>query len=826
MRKIVAALYVSVSAFSLALSVNSAVAQSSSGGGIEEVIVTSQRRSEELSKVPQSVSAFTSERLDQLDIKDFSDLVAYTPGVTFDETTNNISIRGVDSGAGDATTGIYIDDTPIQLRTLGFGSDNTLPAVFDLERVEVLRGPQGTLFGAGSEGGTVRYITPTPSLVDYNTYAKAELSFTRYGAPSYEAGVAVGGPIIENKLGFRISGWYRRDGGYIDQVDYQTGDTIDKNTNRSNTVVLRGALTWEPTSSLTITPSVFYQNRRDHNNDQYWVGLSDPDKGRYITATPELMGNHDRFWLPALKIDWDVGGAELISNTSYFDRKQSLQDYSGTLYNLSYFQQSVDYGVIPIDYSTPCVGASICGQNAAQIAIDPSYVGAPLLGAASIDLPGFGHYVSRNVVTNAQKNFTQEVRLQSNNPDSRFTWVVGAFYSHQSQLSIEEINDPQLPALTAYLWGEPPASGSCNTPPTGVPLLDIWCVGLLPNGDDYINHTQGHERQLAGFANVTYAITDSVKIQAGARIAKTHFDFTNFSDGSQNFGPVTGNSGKKNETPFTPMGNVTWQINDDDMIYATVAKGYRIGGANPPFPVGACTELTVSPGAYNSDTVTSYEAGSKDRFLNNNLQLSGSVYYLKWNNIQQQNYLPSCGFQYTTNQGKAESKGFDLQGEWLLTDSLDLDFSLGYTDAHYTSTAVAGGLLLARKGDKLPGSPWQFSLGAQYNTSVWAHDAFLRMDYEFASKETGVTPSRDPFVDPVYGNVTSYDPALVGAPETNVVKLRAGMTFGDLNVSLFADNLFDAHPRLDYTHQDTDTILFEAQTLRPRTIGITATYRN
>jgi outer membrane receptor protein involved in Fe transport len=515
MRNIVSALYISVSAASLALTVMPAQAQST-GGGIEEVIVTSQRRAEELSKVPQSVSAFTSERLDQLDIKDFSDLVAYTPGVTFDETTNNISIRGVDSGAGDATTGIYIDDTPIQLRTLGFGSDNTLPAVFDLERVEVLRGPQGTLFGAGSEGGTVRYITPTPSLVDYNTYAKAELSFTRYGAPSYEAGVAVGGPIVENKLGFRVSGWWRRDGGYIDQVDYQTGDRIDKNTNRANTVVFRGALTWEPTSSITITPSVFYQNRRDHNNDQYWVGLSDPGRGRYVTATPELMGNHDRFWLPALKIDWDVGGAELISNTSYFDRKQSLQDYSGTLYNLSYFQQSVTTGVIPIDYATPCVGASICGQNAAQIAIDPSFVGAPLLGAASIDLPGFGHYVSRNVVTNTQKNFTQEVRLQSNNPDSRFTWVVGAFYSHQSQLSVEEINDPQLPALTAYLWGEPPASGSCNTPPTGVPLLDIWCVDLLPNGDDYINHTQGHERQLAGFANVTYAVTDSVKIQAGS----------------------------------------------------------------------------------------------------------------------------------------------------------------------------------------------------------------------------------------------------------------------------------------------------------------------
>jgi outer membrane receptor protein involved in Fe transport len=255
------------------------------------------------------------------------------------------------------------------------------------------------------------------------------------------------------------------------------------------------------------------------------------------------------------------------------------------------------------------------------------------------------------------------------------------------------------------------------------------------------------------------------------------------------------------------------------MVYATVAKGYRIGGANPPVPVGACTELTTSPGAYNSDTVVSYEAGSKDRFMEGRLQLAGSVYYLKWNNIQQDNYLPSCGFKYTTNQGTAESRGFDFQGEWLLTDAFDVDFSLGYTDAHYTSTSVAGGLVLARNGDKLPGSPWTFSLGAQYNTQVMNHDSFLRVDYEYASREPFLVPSRDP-------GTSSYDGALVPNPSTSVVTLRAGTTIGDFNVSVFADNLLDTHPRLNLGHQDSDTLLFEAETLRPRTIGITATYRN
>jgi outer membrane receptor protein involved in Fe transport len=398
---------------------------------------------------------------------------------------------------------------------------------------------------------------------------------------------------------------------------------------------------------------------------------------------------------------------------------------------------------------------------------------------------------------------------------------VGVFYSNQSQLSIEEINDPQLPDLTQYLWGET--------------MLQAWGEDLLPNGDDYINHTRGHEHQLAVFANATYEIIDGVKLQLGARIAQTHFDFENFSDGAQNFGPLTGPPGRKDEKPFTPMADITWQIDDDAMVYATVAKGYRIGGANPLFPVSACSEITVEPQSYDSDSVWSYELGSKGRFYDSDtvvsyelgaknrlfggrLQASGSVYYLKWNNIQQTVALPSCGFRYTTNQGGAESRGFDLEGEWLVTDGLDLDFSLGYTDAHYTSTSASAGLLLARPGDRLPGSPWTFSLGAQYTTTLWENDAFLRLDYEDGSNETGLTPERDPVT-------TLYDSGLEPEPTTNELSLRGGMTIRSVQFALFMDNILNAHPQLGLNHQDSDTVLFEASTLRPRTFGLTATYR-
>ena len=186
---------------------------SANSGALEEIVVTATRREESISKVPISITAMTQDALDQKGIRDFTEMVRFTPGVSIDTSgTNAISIRGISSSGGAGTTGIYIDDTPIQMRALGFNPDDTLPKTFDLDRVEVLRGPQGTLFGAGSEGGTVRYIMTQPSVTADSTYARAEVSYTQFGEPSYEGGVAHGGPIIDGILGFRASAWYRYDG--------------------------------------------------------------------------------------------------------------------------------------------------------------------------------------------------------------------------------------------------------------------------------------------------------------------------------------------------------------------------------------------------------------------------------------------------------------------------------------------------------------------------------------------------------------------------------------------------------------------------------------
>ncbi|QUD88840.1 TonB-dependent receptor [Phenylobacterium montanum] len=791
-----------------------------------EIIVTATRQSQALSKVPLSVSAFTAAKMDIQGVKSFADLAKFTPGVTFNEDRHDVSIRGIESTAGSGTTGIYIDDTPIQMRALGLNANNTLPAVFDLQRVEVLRGPQGTLFGAGSEGGTVRYITTQPSLSDFSGMIHAEGAQTETGAPSYEFGGAYGGPIVQDKLGFRLSAWGRHDGGWVDRTDNNNVGGVDKNANRTDTYVLRGALTWAVTPNLSITPSMNYEKRDQHNHDEYWVSTSNPGNGQYNSGTPDRMADKDRFYLPAVKIDWDLGPVKLIANTSYYNRRERVNGYSGTLYNLSYFEHfttatTTDEGGNTIPAPTDPQGATpagCTGSNYGQVGC----ITGNLLNANGLNLPGFGPYVSTNWITNTQENFTQEVRLQSNTPGARLTWTAGVFYAHNSQRSTEEIRDQQLNALSEYLWGED--------------ILTAWGDTLLPNGDDYINDTKAHDRQVALFADATYKITDALKLNVGLRYAWTHFDYHNINGGSQdllcgaggvsipdncsdgivviNGHPFNSVKGGKDETPFTPKVSLSYQFNSDDMAYATFSKGYRIGGATPPLPAAACGG--TFPTEYNSDTVTNYEIGSKDRFFDRKLQVSGSVYYIEWKNIQQAIYVPTCGIQFTANAGNAVSQGFDLQGQWQVTPDFDLELSVGYTDAHYTGNAIehVSGSQLAAKGDVLDVVPWTVTLGAQYNLTINDHDAFVRADYEYNSHRNKPIPTEDP------ANPDFYDSGLVPNPAYSQMSARAGMTVDKWDLAFYVNNLFNDHPQLNLQHQDNTTALYEATTLRPRTFGI------
>src|SRR5580658_2352334 len=199
---------------------------STSSSALQEVVVSATRRDESVDKVPISIAALGEEELSQSGIKNITDLAAATPGLEYGISGNgfssqftSITIRGMNSNTGSPVVGIYLDDTPLQTRYSGSGvalTGSPYPVIFDLNRVEVARGPQGTLFGADSEAGTVRYITNQPSLTTFSGFTHGELAETEKGGLSYELSTAVGGPIIDDTLGFRLSAYARTDGGYVD----------------------------------------------------------------------------------------------------------------------------------------------------------------------------------------------------------------------------------------------------------------------------------------------------------------------------------------------------------------------------------------------------------------------------------------------------------------------------------------------------------------------------------------------------------------------------------------------------------------------------------
>jgi iron complex outermembrane recepter protein len=796
------------------------------GAGLEEIVVTATRREESISRVPISITAINQDAIDQKGIKDFSDIVRFTPGVAFDSSqTNQISIRGISSSGGSGTTGIYIDDTPIQVRNLGFNSDDTLVKLFDLDRVEVLRGPQGTLFGAGSEGGTVRYITVQPSLTETSVYAKGETSYTQGGAPSYESGLAVGTPIVDGVFGIRVSAWYRRDGGWIDRIDPTTLQLVDANANRDGTAALRLAALWQPNDAIRVTPSILYQNSQRNDVTIYWPEYSNPGANSYVSADPTARPEPDVFYLPALNVQADLGPTRLISTTSYFHRDET-SGYDGTLYNLGYYQSQL-----------PVYG------NAAGMAA------FPLLDGSGVHLPpGLTDYRSPASVTNTQRNLTQEFRLQSTDPAARVSWTAGVFYSLDRQFSLEEIHDPMADTFFNQLFGYPIADFF------GTPLNPNG-TSVLPMGDSYFNQLLSFDRQIAGFGEVNFKVTDTLKLTAGVRVSKDSYSIESLSGGPQNSGTRAGTQ-SNSENPVTPKAGIEWQADPNDLYYFTYSKGFRPGGGNPSIPYDStfqnptvgCTQdfqnlglKNGAPATFKSDTVQSFEVGAKNNF-NNRIRLATSVYYIKWNNIQEDVVPPICQIQFTENLGNAVSKGFDLQADFQVTDAFSLESAFGFTDARYTTSTFIGpvhtGLPVVAAGDAIAGPngigtgysipPYSITLGPEYKFRAFAHESYVRADWEYLAGDKWLHASQDP-------NTSSYDPSALPDERQSFVSMRAGTLIGGFGVSLFVDNLTDSHTLLNYNHQTNSyygsgalmaSPAYRYITYRPRTFGITVVYKH
>jgi outer membrane receptor protein involved in Fe transport len=754
-------------------------------GGLEEIVVTAQRREEKLSDVPLSISAFSQATMDAQGVRNIDDIARLTPGVSFGRTdarngqAANISIRGIASNAGAATTGIYIDDTPIQVRTLGYSSFSTFPAVFDIDRVEVLRGPQGTLFGAGSEGGTVRFITPQPSFNRTSAYVRAEAGNTQDGDPSGEVGAAVGGPISDT-LAYRVSAWVRRDGGTVDRTNWSrttrtpTG-TVDENANWQSSIVGRAALAFRPTDNLLITPSFYYQKLKLNDTAFYWASLSNTSASEFNSGNAVRSTSEDRFYLPALKVEWNLGEVSLVSNTSYFNRRNAaINDYTA-------FE------------------AGIWARNA----FFPDGMYAPTLQE------------------NWQSNLTQEVRLQSANADARLSWVVGAFLSHSRQTAGQHVEDTFLPALFQQA--------------TGVPFQVVFGQGLVDGRYTFVAAPIiSRDEQLALFTQGDLRVTDKLTLTAGIRASKTKVEAAADYEGPV-VGPPVHDSGSQDEKPITPKVGASYKLNADNMIYATAAKGFRIGGYNPRVGLPCSAQLAglglfdstgapAAPKLFDSDTVWSYEIGAKNAFFERRVQLSSSVYYIDWSDIQQNVALNTCGFQFVANLGSATSKGLDLQAQIEATDKLSIGLAVGYTNAEYAETVRGGPTAtsnIVTKGDHIPGSPWTGALSANYGfVAFGGRESYARADYQYRSRQTDLVSGNNP------ANGTFVPANVFVPPQTDLLSLRLGTQWSSgLDISLFVNNVFNSRPIVAQASSPGPVLLQQYSTFRPRTYGLTGTYR-
>jgi outer membrane receptor protein involved in Fe transport len=909
------ALFAGTALNSLAFQAEAQQAPPSAAGDdlLGEVVVTATRQTDTVSRVPLSITAVTQKSLDQGGIKSVSDLSRTVPALTVSAVVGGVAtltIRGI-AGAGptQATTGAYLDDTPLQKRNSQGVSQNNgtpVPPLFDLDRVEVLRGPQGTLYGGSSEGGTIRFITPTPSLTRSSMYMRSEVSATHYGDPSYELGVAVGAPIVQDKLGFRIAVYGRHTGGYIDYLDpYLNGAKRFEDGNTQNDASIRASVLFAPTENSRITLAYFGSRQRQSDQTGSWTlpvsgtftvpttcfrlapgsvypaagnpaAVACPAPGAPVPANTYIRPGVTYGPFPYLDKPYSyIGGYEKAPVRSTFDAPSLTLEYNFPKMTVKSITSYIHDESKGHSYEQPQVTQvqGVVGRTGVR------YQPGSTLGfiAAGQDVATgfplwapFPDWAGDFRSLNKRHGITEELRFSSADTGSPLSWVFGLYYSkfdgHTNYILFEDLDRINPLAIGVksnqrYTQRYPLATGqTCANLglPAGTNFLNVagaCLVGLDPQLNGQLATAREQtlaDTELASFGEANYFITSKLKLTAGLRLSRIQFDYRQVFYGAasgflvptlENTGITVGSS---TESPVTPKFGAQYQFTETNMAYVTAAKGYRGGGVNVPLPVAICGPglanigLTVedAPKTYDSDSVWSYEAGSKFRLFGNRLQVNTSAFRIDWKNVQLNVAIPGCGPTFVQNAGQARSQGFDLEAQARPISGVTLGLSLGYNDAQYTTTATgpipkngSPATPVVQKGDKLPVPPWAISVNARYDFSVLGkHTAYLRADWRYTSKYfRGFGPG-----------VNSFAPDTRQAASASIVNARAGMNFNRLDINLFVNNLFESRDALGFSGGRTSCTpntdascatftsynpFFAEQSFRPREIGLQVAYR-
>jgi iron complex outermembrane recepter protein len=779
--------------FALKVSAEPAATTDIASASLDEIVVTASKRISTVQDTPISISAVSGNDLLARGVSSLADLAQGTPGVSLKSegpSQTEIEMRGMTSSGGNsATVGFYLDDIPLTGPASAQNGHVVIdPDLYDLNRIEILRGPQGTLFGSGSMGGTVRLITNPPNLSQFQSTVQSVLSGTEGGGFNHKDNLMVNLPLIDDTLALRVVGTEDYTSGWIDRivadpfplvggspVGTVRGDVqdapIEKQYPGSNAYQLYAArvtLLWKPTESLSVTPSYFHET-----SNQNGISAYDSVPGTLAHYQPFDIAEPltDSLTAYGLNVNYSFPSFDLTSSTARWTRNSSQVEEASEAFNnpLEAIAYNYNYGLPNPGYYGPSGTGPEHGMED-----DPSH------------------------------QFSEELRLVST-ASGRASWVAGLYYSDFYSL-----------------WGFK------GTTPNYSAYMDLGTLApaTTPNWFDAYSPTT--LKQYAVFGDVTYALTDELKADLGGRV--NHYDYR-FSSCLSGWGSANGAATPScsglialSSTSFNPKFNLSYTFSPDLMAYATVSSGFRPGGGNAVYPTtGAAWGSAFQqqnytsgkwPATYEPDRVLSYELGEKARFLDHRLTVNASIYYEDWRHVQLEAYPNDWALNINGNYVSIYGADIDVLAD--LGAGFQFEIAAGYLyewlnggphwviEPVHTMPEVApeSGTVALNYFKPLSGS-YTFTARLENSYTGPRYSIFFSNPYEF----TGT-----------YRQLPGYD----------LVNVRAGVKFHDTwSATLFVNNLTNKHAQLEsmFTENEPQPDFTRIETNQPLTGGVDLTYR-
>ncbi|MBI2970290.1 MAG: TonB-dependent receptor [Gammaproteobacteria bacterium] len=765
---------------------------------IEEIVVTATKRGEtDIQSIAGVIHAISGDELDEKGIIDFEDFAGAVPGLQFQDLgpgDKEYIIRGI-NGNGPAVVGTYFDEYVITANDQQDGGGKNAPIkLVDLERVEILNGPQGTLYGANSMAGNIKFIPRKPSADEFGAFFDSDLSGTEEGGFNYTLSGAVNVPLVQNLLALRAVGWRTDADGWIDQPRLQSGPTSfgpENDINDEETNGGRVLLRWTPTDRWTLDAMYLRQDLETGGSPRF-TASGVPAWSAQPPEIAALPGNPGFAPLPGLQPltpAEDFVNADITANT----RDDDVELFGGTV------QFDADFGVFT--------------ASASHYDHDIEFVfdSTPILLAFD-NLFGLGGIISVPAITVEPQSYETtmvEGRFASSF-DGPFNFVAGVYYQ-------KDENDFEVHVTTTDGQG-----GAVPWDP-----LDANDAFLAGGTAVFGRFRQDEIEQKAVFGEATFRFMERWELLAGFRyfdsdLESVNANLHNFFGGSNTpageiIGTTVNGNGvgliEESDDTIRPKVSLSYDVSDDALVYVLYSEGFRVGGvnnANQPFAAGI-------PATFSSDELQNLEFGVKSRWLDNRLQLNSTVFLIDWDNIQVEPRDPLGNIPFTTNGGAADVNGIEWAIRYLALENLELDFSGTYFFDHELAEdqpvlpGASPFVIVGLEGDEIPNVPEvQLFASAKYDTRIM--DMPLSLIADLTYRDDTNTEFRP--ADPFNIELDSYV----------IVNLFANLQVNEqFSVGAYIKNVGDELAVYDGigTFQDPESIV----AARPRTFGATLSWR-